>query len=119
MIEVEASSPSRPATAGPAFPERPVRLHACVYTSPPDDPTTSEFVRGRWLTDAEIDELVGELDDLAPDDRSCRVSGTEYAVLSGYGGWVLVELGGCNRVLRDDDTRGRLSSRNPFLASRL
>ena len=119
MIEVEGQSPSGPASAGPAFPARPERLQVCVYTTPPDDPTSPEFVRGRWLTPQEIAELVDELGALAADDRSCRVPSREYAVLSGYGGWVLVELGGCHRVLRDDYSRGRLTAPSGFLASRI
>jgi hypothetical protein len=116
MIAVEAESPSRPAVAGPVFPARPEQLSVCVYRQVPGDPTSSTFSRGRPLTAAETSALVDELGDAGPGPQRCDDPSLDYAVLSGHGGWVLVEIGGCDRVLRDDYTRGQLRSPSSLLA---
>lgn len=61
MIAVEAEQPSMPAVAGPVFPVRPQQLHVCIYRQAPGDPTSSEFLRGRQLDQAETARLVDEL----------------------------------------------------------
>lgn len=116
MIAVEAEQPSKPALAGPIFPARPEQLHVCIYQQTPGDPTSSEFSRGRPLTPAETSALVDQLGDAAAGPERCADPSLEYAVLSGHGGWVLIELGGCSRVLRDDYTRGQLQAPSQFLA---
>jgi hypothetical protein len=116
MIAVEAPSPSREALAGPVFPLRPDRVQVCVYRQVGDDPTSSSFVRGRWLTDEETDVLVDELGDVDAGPSRCATPSPEFAVISGHGGWVLVELGGCDRVLRHDYTRGQLTAPSTFLS---
>ena len=118
MIAVEAERPSKPAVAGPIFPARPEQLNVCVYQQVPGDPTSSEFRRGRPLTPTETATLVEQLGEAGSGSGSerCDNPSLEYAVLSGHGGWVLIELGGCNRVLRDDYTRGQLRTPSQFLA---
>lgn len=116
MIAVEADQPSKPALAGPIFPARPEQLHVCIYQQVPGDPTSSEFSRGRPLTPAETSTLVDQLGDAAAGPDRCAEPSLEYAVLSGHGGWVLIELGGCSRVLRDDYTGGQLQAPSHFLA---
>lgn len=115
MIAEEAQSPSKPAVAGPVFPTRPERLNVCVYRQVAGDPTSSTFLRGRWLTPEETTVLVDELGAPAAGTGRCRTPSGDYAVLSGDGGHVLVELGGCNRVLRDDYTRAQLPAPSAFL----
>ena len=109
MLVIGADS----AAPGPARPlwSTPVSaVRVCVYdTSRGGEPEVGQFVSGRTVAGDAAKALLTVLDQAGP-ATPCTASHTRFAVLTvdGAADWPTVELDGCHRLLRPDNTLGQL-----------
>lgn len=109
MLVIDADS----ATPGPAAPlwSTPVStLRVCVYDTTGDgEPPVGQFASGHEVAGDAAKALLAALDEAGPAD-ACSTPHTRFAVLTadGAAGWAMAELDGCRRLLRPDNTLGRL-----------
>jgi len=94
---------------GPAFSPRPPRLRICTYQR-----GSGTFIRGGIISHKAESELLADLQ-AGRSSPGCRRQHTSYAVLEAVsptrrGGEIAeVEIGGCNRVVRPDNSLGSIS----------
>ena len=96
-------------SGGPAFSPRPPRLRICLYRR-----GSGAFIRGGIISQQAESELLAAIQ-AGRSSPSCRRQHTSYAVLEAVspthrGGQVAeVEIAGCNRILRPDNSVGAIS----------
>lgn len=100
-IEVDGAHPD---PGSPVLNHAPnATLTACIYKTG-TDPERGDFVRAVVLDASQSQELRTALDGAGPAANTTCAVQTSFAVVNAVnGGYVSVELGGCWRVLRDDN----------------
>ena len=93
-------------------------LVACVYRADPSDDGAGEFQRAVRLDGARATKLRAALS-LSGTVGTCRPQRAFAVVRARSGAWVNVELGGCWRVVRDDENPARLGRADPAAVTRL
>lgn len=89
---------------GPVFTHQPkARLHACIYRTPPGSLEAGRFVRGQALDAARSARLRTALAGSGP-EGSCPPQRDFAVIATSAGATVNVELGGCWRVQRGDNS---------------
>ena len=116
VLDLAAADSGGRAATGPVFPQRPPMLQVCHY-----QPGTEQFelaggkqfgvgtlTGATTLRDADLTRTLEALNGAPPITSACAQPQAPFAVLSPPGGglWVAVELGGCHRMV-DDDNRLR------------
>jgi hypothetical protein len=87
---------------GSPYATSPTHLALCRYTPDPSDPQVGQFASGAALSGATLTTLLDALTGTDP-GRACTRQHSGFAALVGTSGdYVLVEVGGCGRVLGPD-----------------
>jgi hypothetical protein len=101
---------ARPAPAHPLWPEQTSEFKVCVYDRISDDNIpVGQLSAGYPIAGEAATTLRANLDSAGP-AANCSAEHTRFAVLrvAGQGNWATVELDGCLRVQRPDNSLGQL-----------
>jgi len=102
---------------GPVFTRRPsTKRRVCIYRTT-KHLDTGEFLRAVRITGANVADFDAAVSSSGPAGE-CSAQ-REFAVVFGPGHWLNIELGGCWRVLRDDNGAERFGSADPATLQRL
>jgi hypothetical protein len=120
LIAIDPIPRSQPAPASPLWPGAEGDLRACVYerVASPDQTPTGTLTVGFPISGDAAATLRAALDNAGP-AAACAAEHSKFAVLTvgGKANWATVELDGCLRVLRPDNTFGQLDAATVALIS--
>lgn len=105
LYQHDNSTAPRRSPGGPVFSEQPkAHLTICDYHVAAEHMEVGTFVRGVRLDTAESAALRNALTGAGPSPTANCAAQQDFAVVSREGGgWIFLELGGCWRLLRDDN----------------